>query len=118
MSRIAGSFGLILPQGHADDKTENALFREIVKPFEPPAWAAFVIIGRDAAYETDVGDLCLGSLGLGRCEDGKRLKDFVTSRPRTFDQRTWRPKLAGERPPKTFWIFGGDVMAELSRRGA
>ncbi len=65
MSRIAGSFGLILPQGHADDKTENALFREIVKPFEPPAWAAFVIIGGDAAYETDVGDLCLGSLGLG-----------------------------------------------------
>ena len=36
-----------------------------MKPFEPPAWAAFVIIGRDAAYETDVGDLCLGSLGLG-----------------------------------------------------
>ena len=52
-----------------------------------------------------------------KCEDGKRLKDFVTSRPRTFDQRTWRPKLAGERPPKTFWIFGGDVMAVLSRKG-
>ncbi|MDP6996550.1 MAG: hypothetical protein QF569_10435 [Candidatus Poribacteria bacterium] len=34
VSRIAVSFGLILPQGHAD---HNALFREMVKPFEPPA---------------------------------------------------------------------------------
>ena len=65
VSRIAVSFGLILPQGQADDKTENALFREMVKPFEPLPWATFVIVGEGAAYETDVGDLCLGSLGLG-----------------------------------------------------
>ena len=47
VSRIAVSFGLILPQGQADHKTENALFREMVKPFEPPAGATFVIVGGD-----------------------------------------------------------------------
>ena len=141
VSRIAVSFGLILPQGHADHKTENALFREMVKRFEPPAWPTFVIVGGDAADGSKENlkmvqprnqpdrDRCwrfvFGIAWTRRCEDGKRLKGFVTYLPLTFYQRTWRPKLAGERPPKTCWIFGkrmswnhiGDVMVVLSRKG-
>jgi len=41
------SFRLILPEGQTGHKTENALFREMVKPFEPPAGATFVIVGGD-----------------------------------------------------------------------
>jgi len=138
VSRIAVSFGLILPQGHAD---HNALFREMVKPFEPPAGATFVIVEGDAADGSKENlkmvqqrnqpdrDRCwrfvFGIARTWKCEDGKRLKDFVTYLPLTFYQRTWRPKLAGERPPKTCWIFGkrmswnhiGNVMVVLSRKG-
>jgi hypothetical protein len=48
--RIPVSFRLILPKGHAEYRSENALFREMVGEFVPPRWAKLVIVGGDAAY--------------------------------------------------------------------
>jgi len=48
--RVPVSFRLLLPKGHADYRSENALFREMVGAFVPPRWAKLVIVGGDAAY--------------------------------------------------------------------
>ena len=40
----------ILPKRHAEYRSENALFREMVAEFVPPPWAKLVIVGGDAAY--------------------------------------------------------------------
>src|SRR2546428_357059 len=37
--RVPVGFRLILPKRHADYRSENALFREIVGAFVPPSWA-------------------------------------------------------------------------------
>ena len=41
---------LILPKRHADYRSENVLFREMVSEFVPPKWAKLIIVGGDAAY--------------------------------------------------------------------
>jgi hypothetical protein len=139
--RIPFSFRLILPKTHPGYQTENALFREMVKQFTPPAWAKWVIVGGDTAYGSKENmkvvqkrdqqdpDRCwrfvFGIARTWKCEDGKSLKDLVTHLPRKFYRRTWIPKLAEERRRKTFWIFGkrmslnhiGDVMVVLSKKG-
>jgi hypothetical protein len=48
--RLPVGLRLILPKGHADYRSENALFREMVGAFVPPRWAKLVIVGGDAAY--------------------------------------------------------------------
>src|SRR5207244_9284986 len=47
--RVPVSFRLLLPKGHADYRSENVLFREMVGEFVPPRWAKLVIVGGDAA---------------------------------------------------------------------
>src|SRR5256712_13234358 len=48
--RVPVGFRLILPKRHADYRSENTLFREMVGAFVPPSWAKLVIVGGDAAY--------------------------------------------------------------------
>ena len=47
--RIPVGFRRILPKRHADYRSENALFREMVGAFVPPRWATLVSVGGDAA---------------------------------------------------------------------
>jgi hypothetical protein len=47
--RMPVGFRLILPKCHADYRSENALFRDMVGEFVPPRWAKLVIVGGDAA---------------------------------------------------------------------
>lgn len=138
--RIPVDFRLILPKTHPDYKTENALFRDMVQSFEPPAWAHRVIVGGDAAYgskenmqmvqkrdQLDKNRSWRFVFGIARTwktPQDKSLKDFVTHLPRKFYKRTWIPKLAQENRRKTFWIYGktmclnhiGEVMVVLSRK--
>ena len=48
--RMPVGFRLILPKRHADYRSENVLFREMVSEFVPPKWAKLIIVGGDAAY--------------------------------------------------------------------
>ena len=43
--RLPVGFRLILPKRHAGYRSENALFREMVGAFVPPAWAKLVMVG-------------------------------------------------------------------------
>jgi len=139
--RIPVGFRISLPKTHRDYQTENALFREMVIQFVPPAWAQLVIVQGDAAYgskdnmkmvqQRDKDDsnrawrFVVGIARTWKREDGKSLKDFVKHLPRKYYKRTWVPKLARENRRKTFWIYGkkmrlnhiGDVKVVLSKTG-
>jgi hypothetical protein len=41
---------MILPKTHPDYRTENALFREMLEQYQPPAWAVHIIVLGDAGY--------------------------------------------------------------------
>jgi hypothetical protein len=47
--RFPVAFRLIRPKSHPQYRTENALFRDMVKSFTPPSWAQVVIVEGDAA---------------------------------------------------------------------
>jgi hypothetical protein len=47
--RVPVSFRLIRPTSHPQYQPENALFRDMVRRFTPPAWARAVIVTGDAA---------------------------------------------------------------------
>src|SRR5262245_50867513 len=48
--RLPIAFRLIRLKTHPEYQTENALFREMVGRFVPPAWAKRVIVEGDTAY--------------------------------------------------------------------
>jgi hypothetical protein len=48
--RYPVAFRLIRPKTPPEYRTEKVLFREMVSPFVPPAWAKRVIVAGDAAY--------------------------------------------------------------------
>lgn len=47
--RLPVAFRLIRPKSHPEYRTENALFREMVREFVPPSWAKRIIVEGDAA---------------------------------------------------------------------
>ena len=47
--RLPMAFRLIRPKSHPEYQPENALFREMVGRFVPPAWAKRVLVEGDAA---------------------------------------------------------------------
>ena len=138
--RIPLSFRIILPRTHPEYTPENALFREMVRQFDPPAWAKLVIVGGDTAYSSKANmkmvqkrdrqdpnrswRFVFGIARTRKTQDGKSLKDLVTHLPRKLYRRTRIPKLAKEERRKTFWIYGkrlclnhiGDVMVVLSKK--
>ena len=143
--RIPVAFRLILPKTHPDYENENALFRQMVEGFSPPAWAKLVIVGGDAAYGSienmkmvrrrDQADpsrrwgFVFGIARTWKTEEGNHLRDLVNHLPYNRYTRTWIPCLAegakGSKKRKTFWIYGkrmrlrhiGDVMMVLSKKG-
>lgn len=48
--RLPVAFRLIRVKTHPEYRTENALFREMVRGFVPPLWAKRIIVEGDAAY--------------------------------------------------------------------
>lgn len=139
--RIPFAFRVILPKTHPDYKTENALFREMVEAFQPPAWARTIIVLGDAGYgsrdnmkmvkkrnkrEQEMNWYFVFAIArTWKQENDKSLKNFVTYLPRKFYKRTWIPPLNQQGRRKTFWIFGkrmrlrhvGDVTVVLSKKG-
>jgi hypothetical protein len=139
--RLPVAFRLIRPKSHPQYQTENALFREMVVAFTPPAWATTVVVEGDAAYgsqgnikmvqQCDATDAarrwgCVFAIArTGKTVEDKASKDLVTHLPRTYYQRTRVPRLPGAKGCKTFWVYStrlclrhiGDVTVMLSKRG-
>jgi Transposase DDE domain len=139
--RLPVAFRLMRRKTHPAYRTENALFREMVSHFVPPAWATQIIVEGDAAYgsreniqmvlKRDAEDAArrwgfvFALARTWKTAEGKALKDLVTHMPHKYYQRTRVPRLPGVNGSKTFWVFStrlclrhiGDVTVVLSKKG-
>jgi hypothetical protein len=139
--RVPVSFRLVLPKCHADYRSENALFRDMVEAFVPPCWAKLVVVGGDAAYGSRANmrmvqdrDQADGARRWGfvfaiarpwKTVEDKSSKKLVTHIPQKYYQRTQVPKTPAGKGRKTFWTYSaclclrhvGDVTVVLSKRG-
>jgi hypothetical protein len=139
--RFPVAFRLIRPKSHPQYRTENALFRDMVRGFTPPSWAQAVIVEGDAAYgsqdnmkmvlQRDAGDpdrtwsFIFAIARTWKTVEGKAIKDLVTHLPRKYYHRTWVPRIPGAKGRKTFWVYSkrlclrhiGDVTVVLSKTG-
>ena len=129
------------PKTHPYYRTENALFREMVMEFTPPAWATDILVEGDAAYgshanmqmvrQRDAADpvrtwgFLFAIARTWKTVEGKAIKDLVTHLPRRCYQRTWVPRIPVCNGRKTLWIYSkrlclrhrGDVTVVLSKLG-
>jgi Transposase DDE domain len=139
--RIPVSFRLILPKGHAEYRSENALFREMVGEFVPPRWAKLVIVGGDAAYGSKANmdmvkarakadtarrwGFVFAIARTWKTVEDKSIKNLVTHVPHKYYQCTRVPREPGRKGRKTFWTYStclclrhvGDVTVVLSKQG-
>ena len=139
--RLPVAFRLIRPKSHPKYRTENDLFREMVKAFTPPTWAKVVIVEGDAAYgsqdnmtmvlqrNADDPDRTWGFVfaiaRTWKTVEGKAIKDLVTHLPRKYYRRTWVPRIPASNGRRSFWVSHtrlclrhvGDVTVVLSKTG-
>jgi hypothetical protein len=139
--RLPVAFRLIRPKTHPHYRTENDLFREMVRGFTPPSWATDIVVEGDAAYgshanmpmvmprHADDPERTWGFLfaiaRTWKTVEGKAIKELVTHLPRHHEQRTWGPRLTAANGRKTLWVYskrvclrhGGDVTVVLSKTG-
>jgi hypothetical protein len=139
--RFPVAFRLIRPKSHPQYRTENALFRDMVRGFMPPSWAQVVIVEGDAAYgshdnmqmvqQRDMADpertwgFVFAIARTWKTVEGKAIKDLVTHVPRKYFTRTWVPRIPATNGRKIFWIYSkrlclrhiGDVTVVLSKTG-
>jgi hypothetical protein len=139
--RFPVAFRLIRPKTHPQYRTENELFRDMVRGFTPPSWAKVVIVEGDAAYgsqdnmkmvrqrDADDPDRTWGFVfaiaRTWKTVEGKAIKDLVTHVPRKYFTRTWVPRIPVAHGRKSFWIYSkrmclrhiGDVTVVLSKTG-
>jgi hypothetical protein len=116
--RIPVDFCIVLPKGHPDYKTENELFREMLRNFKPPGWARLVVVTADAAFASKANMGLILQMNRSdptrrwafvfaiartwNMEDGKSLSNLAKHIPHRNFQRTWIPRLTNERGRKTF----------------
>jgi hypothetical protein len=119
--RMPVGFRLILPKRHADYRSENALFREMVEEFVPPCWAKLVIVGGDAAYGSKANMRMVQNRAKAdtarrwgfvfaitrtwKTVEEKTLKNLVTHLPRQYYQRTQVPRESTGKGRRTFWTY-------------
>jgi hypothetical protein len=139
--RFPVAFRLIRVKTHPEYRTENALFREMVRHFGSPVWAKRIIVEGAAAYGSQMNmkmvmqrdadapdrrwEFVLAMARTWKTVEGKALKDLVTHMPRKHYQRTRILRLPGAQGSKTFWIYSkrlclrhiGDVTMVLSKKG-
>jgi hypothetical protein len=139
--RIPVSFRRILPKRHAQYRSENVLFREMVAAFVPPRWATLVIVGGDAAYgskanirmvqDRDKADAArrwafvFAIARTWKTVEDKSLQHLVTHVPHTYYQCTRVPRGHDRKGRKTFWTYStrlclrhvDDVTVVLSKKG-
>jgi hypothetical protein len=139
--RLPVAFRLIRPKHHPPSRPANALFREMVMGFTPPAWATDIVVTGDAAsgaqdtmkrvQQRDAaepartwGFLC-AIARTWKTAEGKAIKDLVTHLPRPHDQRPWVPRILAANGRKALGVYshrvclrhGGDVTVVLRKTG-
>ena len=138
--RIPVDFRIVLPKAHPDYKTENQLFREMLKAFKPPAWAELVVVTADAAFASKDNMQLIQQLDQSdpkrrwgfvfaiartwNMDNGKSLSNLVKHIPHKAFQRIWIPHLTNDKVRKTYWVFRkrtrlrhiGDVTMVLSKK--
>lgn len=139
--RVPAACRLILPKSHPGCRKEKTLFREMLRAFQPPAWAEQVIVEGDAASGAKANinlvkpldkadaardwNVVFAMSRTWQTTDDKSLKHLVTHLPRQYDKRTWIPRLSERRYRKTSWVSAkrlglraiGDVTLVLSTTG-
>ena len=140
--RMPVGFRLILPKRHADYRSENVLFREMVSEFiAPKLEPELIIVGGDAAYgskanmdmvkaraKTDTARRWGFVFAIARTwktVEEKSIKHLVTHVPLKYYQCTRVPRAHGRKGRKTFWTYStrlclrhvGDVTVVLSKKG-
>jgi hypothetical protein len=139
--RIPVAFRIILPKAHPGYCTENALFRDMLSAFKPPAWATQVIVEGDAAYSSKANielvqhrdsteplrawHYVFALARTWKTVEEKTVKNLVQHLPRCHYQRTWIPSLSAWQHRKTYWVYAkrlclrdiGDVTLVLSKKG-
>jgi hypothetical protein len=139
--RIPVAFRIILPKTHPGYRTENALFRDMLRVFKPPSWAKQVIVAGDAACSSkanialvkqrDSADAArdwhfvFAISRTWKTVDEKTVKNLVQHLPRCHYQRTWIPCLSTWQHRKTYGVYAkrlclrdmGDVTLVLSKKG-
>jgi hypothetical protein len=128
--RIPVDFALVRSKADPGYQTENALFRQMLQVFRPPAWCEEVIVVADAAYASRDNLTLIDELGYWyvmalprtwKFTNGKALKALVTHLPRWWYTRICIPTVNGQRR-RTFWVYTkrvrrrhlGDVTVVLS----
>jgi len=129
--RIPVDFALLRRKDDAAYQTENALFRQMLREFQPPAWCQEIIVVADAAYALRPNMHLIQELGYWyvfalprtwKFTNGKALKALVTHLPRWWYTRICIPTINGQRR-RTFWVYAkrvrlrhlGDVTVVLSQ---
>jgi hypothetical protein len=141
VSRIPVACRIILPTAHPQDRTDNALCRDMLRAFKPPSWGEQVIVEGEAASGANA-TIALGTHRdhTDRSRDGhgvfalartwKTVEDKARTtlgrhRPRGYDQRPWIPRLATWQHRKISWVSAprlclraiGDVPVVRSKTG-
>ena len=128
--RIPVDFALLRRKDAPSYQTENALFRQMLREFQPPAWCQEVIVVADAAYASKDNLALIQELGYWyvlafprtwKFTNGKTLKALVTHLPRWWYTQIRLPTASGRR--RTFWVYAkgvrlrhlGDVTVVLSK---
>jgi hypothetical protein len=128
--RIPVDFALVRRKGEPAYLTENALFRQMLQDFRPPAWCHGIIVVADAAYASRANLELIQTLGYWyvmalprtwKFANGKALKDLITHLPRWKYTQIRIPTVNGQ-CRRTFWVYTkrvrprhlGDVTVVLS----
>jgi hypothetical protein len=129
--RVPVDFALLKRKGTPGYQTENALFRQMLQAFQPPAWCQEVVVVADAAYASQANLALIQELGYWyvfalprtwKFTNGKALKALVTHLPRWWYAQIRIPTVNGQRR-RTYWVYAkrvrlrhlGDVTVVLSK---
>jgi DDE family transposase len=131
--RIPLDFRLVKPKKCKDYRSENTLFRDMLKDLVLPAWCERVIVVADAAYASRKNLRAIQARGwffviafprTWKLANGQHLRDIVTHLPIHHYRQVRVPPLIPHARPRSFWTFVkqahlrhiGDVTVLLSRR--
>jgi hypothetical protein len=114
--RVPVDLEIVRRKGQADHHSPNALFRQMLDRFQPPAWAKQVIVIADAEFPSKEtlkrikkrGYYFVMSLArTWKFEDGRALKDLVRHLPHGHLDKVWLP--AADQRRRVYWVYRKDV---------
>ena len=129
--RVPIDMEIVRPKGQPDHHSPNALFRQMLRRFQPPLWAQRVIVLADAEFPSKETLKLIQErkfffvMSLARTwkfEDGHSLKDLVTHMRKDCFTKTWFINSQARR--RVYWAYLkttrlrhiGDVTVVLSKK--